>query len=139
MFFKCRIRDEAAFVFESWNSVAEDFGGLFRRNRANRGAELLQSISCGLRQCRQIFPDGSGSARTLFLLLRGFAGTGALAFRRTRHGYDLLFVFTFADAGFFGAPAKNPAHLNSRAGSSPVCAIFTAISATAVTIQSKFS
>src|SRR6202044_1705879 len=36
-------------------------------------------------------------------------------------------------------PAKNDAQHNSRAGSSPVTAILTAISATAFTIQSKFS
>src|SRR5271155_4277362 len=40
---------------------------------------------------------------------------------------------------FGGTPARKLAQRNSRAGSSPVCAILTAISATAFTIQLKFS
>src|SRR6202166_2562264 len=42
-------------------------------------------------------------------------------------------------ADFGGFPARKLAQRISRAGSSPVTAIFTAISATAFTIQSKFS
>src|SRR5579871_922236 len=40
---------------------------------------------------------------------------------------------------FGESPIKKSAHLISRAGSCPVCAILIAISATAFTIQSKFS
>src|SRR3984885_10917534 len=67
-------------------------------------------------------------------------GTVALAcsyfatFPRSRAGSPLR-----AGSSAGGFPAKNDAQRNSRAGSSPVTAILTAISATALTIQSKFS
>src|SRR5579862_1772052 len=66
---------------------------------------------------------------------------------RTQQYYFPGFRFraaTHSGSPFFSAfseeaPAKNPAHRNSFAGFSPLSAIFTAISATAFTIQSKFS
>src|SRR5258708_16415353 len=53
--------------------------------------------------------------------------------------FDFLGAEGLADPAVDCPPAKNPAHRNSRAGFSALSAIFTAISATALTIHSKFS
>src|SRR5260370_16296852 len=53
--------------------------------------------------------------------------------------FDFLRAEGLADPAVDCPPAKNPAHRNSRAGFSALSAIFTAISPTPFTIQSKFS
>src|SRR6266576_4323390 len=56
-------------------------------------------------------------------------------------GSSTAYALDFFCAADFGeaSPAKNPAHRNSFTGLSQLSAILTAISATASTIQSKFS